>query len=77
MIVSSQWDLSVRGMGPTNGYWRHSGGQRIICLPILSVRPSKIFNMSNNVGLPLNTLFVGRSCRQNSSVSICRSMTSW
>ena len=37
---------------------------------------SKISNMSKNGGRPMNTSFIGRSCRQNLSVSIHHPITS-
>ena len=33
---------------------------KIVCLSMSSVGPTKIINMSNNVCLPLNTSFIGR-----------------
>ena len=63
---------------PMNGYRCHSGGQRIItfCLAVSSVALSTISNMSTNVGQPLNTSIVSRSCGQNLSVLSYRPMTS-
>ena len=42
----------------------------MICLSVSSMGLTKILNLSNNAGWPTNTSFVGRSWRQNSSVSI-------
>ena len=48
----------------------------MICLSVSSVGPTKILNLSDNAGQPMNTSFVSRSWRQNSSVLIRFPMTS-
>ena len=59
-----------------NGNMHSCGGRLMICLSVLPVVLTKILNLSNNAGWPMNTSFIGRSWRQNSSVSICRPTTS-
>ena len=46
----------------------------MICLSVSLVGTTKILNLSNNAGRPTNASFVGRSWRQNSSVSVHRPM---
>ena len=48
----------------------------MICLSVSSVGQTKILNMSDNAGRPLNTSLVGCPWRQNLSVSICQPMNS-
>ena len=48
----------------------------MFCLSVSSVGQTKILNMSHDVGQQSNASFIGRSKRQNSSVSICWPMNS-
>ena len=54
---------------PTKLKWRCIGGLPIIYLTLMSMEMSKISNMPNNVGWPMNNLFIFISCRQNLLVS--------
>ena len=59
---------------PTNGNRRISFGRKYICLSLLSVVAFKISNMSNNVGRPWITSFIGRY-KSVSPIVFCQSLT--